>query len=371
MKKDLTPVIAAVNKKYGEGSAFLGRNMQFPKIPRLSSGVFSLDSALGGGWPRGRLHHLYGPFSTGKSFLSLKAIVEAQNSCMWCSQYLDHCTCGAQDPMATAYIDVEGTFDPIWAKRVGVDEDYLIVSRPPYGELVIDLIDQLIRTGDVGLIILDSIAALTFAQQIEKGAEDSEQPGLLAKHMTRGLKKWTTSLLIKLAHPTQKTPWDNLCTLIMTNQIRDVINSRYPAPPQPPGGNAVRHYSSCAVNLKVNDGDVEYTELDKKTHEQHALKQLVRFKTTKNKTYMPFKSGSYTIDFNSASVDNDYQIYLAGLHRGIISAKGAWYQYGDIKVQGEEKMFKAIQEAKLFPKVSELVLAAREIEIQNLMVTTH
>lgn len=363
VKAGLEKLSSDINEKFGKGSSYLAGKMQFQSLPRIPTGVFSLDVALGGGWPRGRIQHIYGPFSSSKTTLSLHSIAQAQKYCHWCSLPLEKCStpyCGAKDPIAAMWIDAERTFDPEWARKIGINFDYFIVANPEYGELAIDMMDKANRSGDVGIIVLDSVAALTFASQIEKGAEESEQPGILAKHMTRGLRRWTAGLNARLKHPTNGKEWDNLCSIICLNQVRDVLNSRYPMPPQPPAGKGLRHWASTEVSLSFQQSDFEWEGSEDKG-EQSALSQTVTFMTHKNKTAPPRRSGQYTITFADASIDNEKQIYKHAIRYGLIQVAGSWVTYVDgkktHKIQGSDKMFKLLQEEGVFPRVAAQVYA--------------
>lgn len=361
MPKELMNIVNQLNDSYGQGTVLLGNDMRFQSIPRMSSGVYELDVALGGGWPRGRLVQISGPESSGKSYLAYLAAKTASKYCHWCAMLLDRCTCGAKDPIATAWVDVESTHDAVWASKIGVNLDLFYVIKPEHGAAAVDQIDMLIRSGQIGLVVLDSIAAMVPAEQLEKSAEDGMSPGALARMMSLGTKKWQSALNTKLPHPTQRVSstsdgkkksspvmWDNLCTLICLNQLRESI-SRVPLPPSPPGGRAARHAWSVHLALSFASKDMEWDGME--GDEQSATAQTVHFITQKNKTFSPRKAGMFTIDFKDASVDNDVQVIRMARRFGIVDESGTWLSYGEHRAQGEAKFAEMCKSNGLLKKI--------------------
>jgi recombination protein RecA len=347
---------------------FVGSQMRFKRVPRIPTGCFALDLETGGGWPRGRLNHLYGRPSTGKSFLAYKAIAEAQKLCQWCSTPVKQggCDCGANDPIAAAWIDVEHTDSAEWRQKIGIDPDLFLYVPVEYGEEAIDYVSSLVRQPEIGIIAIDSIAAMSPAEIIEKSASDGLSPGALARIVTRGTRAWQAGLNVKHLHPKTKEPWDNLCTIFALNQLRDVINSSFPMPPQPPGGHALRHMAS--IELKLAFANADFTmEGDKEAHEAAASSVWINFITEKNKVYSPRRMGSFQVNFADATIDNDITIYDYAKRWGIIEQAGAWYTYGNTKVQGEDNFYAALYENGEFPKIRAAVWKKANEEIGSLV----
>jgi recombination protein RecA len=350
-----------LTESYGEGVVYYGKDIKFKRVPRISSGVFSLDLALGGGWPRGRFVQMFGPESSCKSYLAYKAAAIFRYYCTWCSRRLTVCNCGAKEPVTTAWIDIESTHDPVWAKRIGVDPDYFAVVQPQHGAQAVDIIDLLIRSGKVGLVVLDSIAALTPVEQLEKSAEDGMSPGAVARMMSLGSKKWTAALNTRIPHPVQTigegksrqpAPWENQCTIMCLNQLREAI-SRIPMPPSPPGGRAMRHAWSINLALTFGNADFAYEGDGKKEEGVNAIAQTIHFITQKNKTFPMRRSGQFTYRFEDVSVDNDSQILWYAVNNGLVqSSLGGNYQYGEHKFKAKwEDLVVAFHEQKLFAKL--------------------
>lgn len=351
MPKELTSIIAQINKTYGEDTVTLGSKTFFKAVPRISSGVFALDAEMGGGWPRSRIHHIYGPKSSGKSFLCYKVVANSQRICHWCSVVLERCTCKAKDPIVAAWVDAEFCRDLNWEKRLGVDPELFLASEPNTAEQVVDIVDYLIRSGHVGVVVLDSVAALMPADQLEKSAEEGMQPGSVARLMALGCRKWLSALNTKQKHPVTGKQHPNMCTVFLINQLRESI-SRVPMPAAPPGGRAIRFFSSIELELKFARSDMEMTE-ETTSGKRHATAQTINFFTEKNKTFPPKREGSFTIDFENASIDNDFQIFDYAVRFGVVKKSGpAHYIYGAKKMHGQDKAFQQLLSAGDFPKIA-------------------
>jgi len=350
-------VAAKINAEYQAEVVHVGSQMRFKRIPRIPTGCFALDFETGGGWPRGRLIHLYGRQSTGKSFLSYKAIAEAQKYCQWCTSLVKQggCDCGANDPIAAAYIDPEHTDSAEWRKKLDVDPDLFLYVDVEYGEETVDYCSSLVRMPEVGIIVIDSIAAIAPAEVVEKSASDNISPGSLARLVTRGTRAWQAGLNAKYKHPklreadpdnpgkTRPQMWPNLCSIFALNQLRDVINSSFPMPPQPPGGHALRCMASIETRLAFAPSDVAFTG-DREAHEAYAEAVRINFFTEKNKVYSPRRMGTFSVNFSYATIDDNDSMYHYALRWGIITKKGSWYSFDDCRVQGEGPFLAALYE---------------------------
>jgi recombination protein RecA len=352
-------VAHAINSEYETDVILPGNRIQFQKIPRLPTGVFSLDYETGGGWPRGRLVHIYGPESSGKSLLAYLACKEAQQLCAWCSHPLPACSCGAKDPIATAWIDVEHTDSKDWRRKLRVNDDLFLYVPVEHGEEAVDYVSSLIRRSEIGLIVIDSIAALAPAELIEKSASDDASPGHLARMVTRGTRAWQAGLNQKHKHPVTKKPWENLCTIIAINQLRDEIGG-YGAP-KPPGGRALRHMSSVSPRLTFGSGDIQMTGEDK---QKFATQQTITFMIEKNKTYLPRRQGTFTLDFATATVNNEDQVFDYALRWNVVKRDGSWYEWSNHRVQGKEKFLAQLYESGKYDSLEKAVrsLAERNLE---------
>lgn len=328
-----------INEKYGEGSIALANDPYFKSVPRIPSGVFSLDMETGGGWPRSRIHHIFGPKSAGKSLLSYKSIAHAQRLCRWCSLMLAKCTCGAKEPMTGAWVDVESCHDGPWSESLGVDPELLMVSKPETSEQAVDVVEFLIRSGEVDIIVMDSVAALVPQELIEKSAEENMSPGSIARIMSTACKKWTAALNAKLAHPKTKAIAPNLCTILLINQLRESI-SRVPMPAAPTGGRAIRFYSSIELALNYAKSDIEMRET--MDAQKHGVSQTIHFLTEKNKTYSQKREGQFTFDFKTRKFDNEFQIFQYAQRFEIVTSEKAMFYYGDRSFRGEDNTFKAL-----------------------------
>jgi recombination protein RecA len=349
-KTKVEKIAKQINSEYEVDVIMPGNRIQFQEIPRVPTGVFSLDHETGGGWPRGRLSHIYGPESSGKSLLAYMACAEAQKLCAWCTVPLAQCKCGAKDPIAVAWIDVEHTDNKEWRSRLKVNEDLFLYVPVEYGEEAMDYVTSLIRAPEIGLIVIDSIAALSPAELIEKSAHDDASPGHLARLVTRGTRAWQAGLNQKHKHPVSGKPWENLCTILAINQLRDEIGG-YGAP-KPPGGRALRHMSSLSPRLSFNSSDFEMKGEDRA---KTATQQTIMFMIEKNKTYLPRRQGVFTLDFKTASVNNEEQLLDYGLRWKLINRSGSWWDWKDVKGQGRDQFMARLYEAGKFQELEKQI----------------
>jgi len=284
----------------------LGDKQAKVKVPAISTGALPLDIALGiGGIPRGRIVEIYGPESSGKTTLALHIIAETQKS-------------GG----IAAFIDAEHALDPIYAKKLGVDTDNLLVSQPDTGEQALEIAESLVRSGAVDLVVIDSVAALTPRAEIEGNMGDSHM-GLQARLMSQALRKLTGTI--------NKS---NAC-VIFINQIRMKIGIVYGNPETTTGGIALKFYSTVRMEIKKIDTIKKADQL---------IGIRVRVKVVKNKIAPPFKSAEFDIYFGKGILKEGC-ILDAGVENGIITKTGTWFSYGDQRIgQGRENAIKFLKE---------------------------
>jgi len=246
----------------------------------------TLDAALGGGYPRGRVVEIYGPESSGKTTLALHAIAESQK------------TGGT-----AAFVDAEHALDPLYAGRLGVDVDSLLVSQPDSGEMALDIVDQLVRSSAVDVIVVDSVAALVPRAELE-GDMGDQQIGLQARLMSKALRKITGSLSM------------SKCTVIFINQLRSKVGIIYGSPEVTAGGNALKFYASVRLDTRRKEILPENIGI------------RVKVKVVKNKIAAPFKVVLLDILFGSG-IDSMGCLVDAALESGVITRRGSWYSYKD------------------------------------------
>ena len=290
-----------IEKQFGTGSLMkLGSQTDLTGIDVIPSGSIVLDEALGvGGYPRGRIIEMYGPESSGKTTLALHAVAEAQKL-------------GG----IAAFIDAEHALDPIYAKALGVDIDELYVTQPDTGEQALEICEQLVRSGALDIIVIDSVAALTPQKEIEGEMGDSVM-GLQARLMSQALRKLTAIV------------GKSKCTVIFINQIRMKIGVMFGNPETTTGGNALKFYSSVRLEIR------RIETIDGKGDEE-ALGNRVRVKIVKNKVAPPFRKVELDIYFGRG-INSAASILDSAVKHGLVDKRGAWYTKGDEKVgQGKE-----------------------------------
>lgn len=297
MGKKLEDAISDINKTFGKGTIVDFKEEADRTIKRTPAGSIGLDLALGGGWPIGRIIEVFGPESSGKTTLALHAIFECQKN----------------DGIA-AFIDAEHAFDYIYAQNLGIDVNTLIFSQPDNGEQALTTVEKLIRSGEVQLIVIDSVAALIPKAEVE-GDFGEQKMGLMARLMSQAMRK--------LAGIISKTD----CTVIFINQIREKIGVMFGNPETTTGGNALKFYASIRCDVRRiaqgKDGDV-------------IVSNRTRVKVIKNKTYHPFKQCEFDIIFGDG-IDTLTEIIDMCTEREIIRKSGSWFSYGETKLgQGKE-----------------------------------
>ena len=298
----LRSALAQIEKNFGKGAIMRMGDQEAVKLPKVSSGSISIDLALGGGYPKGRIIEVYGPESSGKTTLCLHATAEFQKA-------------GG----TVAFIDAEHALDPAYAAKVGVDIDNLLLSQPDSGEQALDICEALVRSGGVDLIVVDSVAALTPRAEIEGDMGDSHM-GLQARLMSQALRKLTATSA-KMG-----------TSIIFINQLRMKIGVMFGNPETTTGGNAIKFYSSVRVEVRKGGKLETGTGDDKNAHGNEA-----RIKIVKNKVAPPFKTATVDIIFNEG-ISKAGDLLDVAVKLEIIQKAGAFYSYLDTKLgQGKVK----------------------------------
>ncbi|WP_346839484.1 recombinase RecA [Microbulbifer sp. SAOS-129_SWC] len=304
--KALQAALSQIERQFGKGTVMRMGDKERERIPAISTGSLGLDVALGiGGLPRGRIVEIYGPESSGKTTLTLQVIAEAQRKGGTC-----------------AFVDAEHALDPIYAEKLGVNVDELIVSQPDTGEQALEVADMLVRSGAVDVLVVDSVAALTPRAEIEGEMGDSHV-GLQARLMSQALRKLTGNI--------KNT--NTLCVFI--NQIRMKIGVMFGSPETTTGGNALKFYSSVRLDIRrigaVKEGD-------------EVVGNETRVKVVKNKVAPPFKQTEFQIMYGQG-INLIGEIIDYGVKLGLVDKAGAWYSYkGDKIGQGKANAGKFLKE---------------------------
>jgi recombination protein RecA len=306
-KKALAAALSQIEKQFGKGSVMrMGDAGAMQNIEAVSTGSLGLDVALGiGGLPRGRVVEIYGPESSGKTTLSLHAVAEAQKV-------------GG----TAAFVDAEHALDPVYAEKLGVNMDELLVSQPDTGEQALEITDMLVRSGAVDLVVVDSVAALTPKAEIEGEMGDSHV-GLQARLMSQALRKLTANIKRSNA------------IVIFINQIRMKIGVMFGSPETTTGGNALKFYASVRL-------DIRRTGAIKKGDE--VIGNETKVKVVKNKVAPPFKQVMFDILYGEG-VSRHGEIIDLGVQQGIIEKSGAWYSYDGNRIgQGKDNVRNFLKE---------------------------
>lgn len=318
--KALGAALEQIEKQFGKGSIMRLGAEHTINVETTKTGALSLDMALGGGIPKGRIIEVYGPESSGKTTLTLHAIAELQKA-------------GG----TAAFVDAEHALDPQYAKRIGVNIDELLLSQPDNGEQALEIVETLVRSGAVDMVVVDSVAALTPQAEIEGDMGDSHM-GLQARLMSQALRK-LTGIINK-----------SKCTVIFINQLRMKIGVMFGNPETTTGGNALKFYASVRMDIR---------RISQIKAGEDIIGNRVRVKVVKNKIAPPFRQTEFDIMYNEG-ISTEGDVLDLATDRGIVEKAGAWFSYGSDKIaQGREA-------AKQYLKDNPKVLAEIDKKIRSI-----
>jgi recombination protein RecA len=309
-EKALNLVLNQIERSFGKGSIMRLGDASRMKVETISSGAITLDLALGGGLPKGRIIEIYGPESAGKTTLALHAVAEVQRK-------------GG----VAAYVDAEHALDPTYSAALGVDIANLLVSQPDNGEAALEIVDQLVRSSAVDIVVIDSVAALVPRAEIE-GEMSDNQVGLQARLMSKALRKVAGNI------------GKSGCSVIFLNQLRQKIGVTYGSPEVTTGGNALKFYASVRLDIR------RIQTLKKGSEGEYGIRAKV--KVAKNKVAPPFRIAEFDIIFGQGISRLGCLVDLAE-QTGVITRKGAWYSYqGDNIGQGRDNTIKYMEDKPEF-----------------------
>ena len=316
-KKALDSALAQIEKTFGKGSIMKFGNQERLEIETISTGSLGLDIALGvGGVPKGRIIEIYGPESSGKTTLTLHCIAECQKQGGTC-----------------AFVDAEHALDPVYARKLGVNVDELLISQPDSGEQALEIADTLVRSGAIDMVIIDSVAALVPKAELEGEMGDATM-GAQARLMSQALRKMTGTV-----NRTQ-------CTVIFINQIRQKIGVMFGNPETTTGGNALKFYASVRLDIR---------RIGALKDKEEVVGNLTRVKVVKNKVSPPFKTVEFDILYGQG-ISKEGELIDMGIKSGIVEKSGSWFSYNDQRIgQGKENVRQFMKEN---PKIAGEIEAA-------------
>jgi recombination protein RecA len=332
-EKALSTAISQIERSYGKGAIMrLGEAAAQREVTVIPTGALPLDLALGvGGIPRGRVVEIYGPESAGKTTVALHVIAEAQRK-------------GG----VAAFVDAEHALDPIYASRIGVNIDELLISQPDTGEQALEIVEVLVRSNAIDVIVIDSVAALVPKAEIE-GEMGDAHVGLQARLMSQALRKLTAAIS------------KSNCAVIFLNQLREKVGIMFGNPETQPGGRALKFYSS--VRLDIRKVEVIKSGLD-------SIGARVKVKVVKNKVAPPFRSAEFDILFNEG-ISREGAIIDAATEYGIIEKSGTWMSYGEIRLgQGRENVRNYLRENPTLAGEIEARVREKAASMQTLPLKT-
>ncbi|SDC87555.1 recombinase RecA [Ruegeria marina] len=325
-QKALDSALAQIERQFGKGSIMkLGGDNPIQEIEASSTGSLGLDIALGiGGLPMGRIVEIYGPESSGKTTLTLHCIAEQQKRGGVC-----------------AFVDAEHALDPLYARKLGVDLDELLISQPDTGEQALEITDTLVRSGAVNMVVVDSVAALTPKSELEGDMGDSSV-GVQARLMSQAMRKLTASIS------------RSRCMVIFINQIRMKIGVMFGSPETTSGGNALKFYSSVRLDIRRISSIKDRDEI---------VGNSTRVKVVKNKVAPPFKQVEFDIMFGEG-ISKTGELLDLGVKAGVVEKSGSWFSYGDERIgQGRENAKSFLKEnSRIALEIEDKIRASHGLE---------
>lgn len=297
--QELLDAIKQIEKAYGQGSIMRMGDGVIGKLNTISTGIPSLDIAIGGGLPKGRICEIYGVESSGKTTIALQVLAQAQKI----------------SNKAVAFIDAEHALDPSYARKLGLDVDNLLISQPESGEAALEILDVLVKSNSVSVVVIDSVAALTPKAEIEGNMGD-HHIGAQARLMSQALRKLASNV------------FKSDCLVLFINQLRMKVGVVFGNPEVTAGGNALKFYASVRLEIRrsglLKEGDTP-------------IGHVVKVKAVKNKVFTPFYEASFDLIYG-AGCDYDADLFKLAVERGIIEQQGAWFKYkGQSLGQGKDK----------------------------------
>lgn len=325
-KDQLDATLRELRKKHGDSIFIDPTSTAYSQCERVSTGSLSLDLETGGGLPYGRMVEYYGEESSGKSTMALKAVANVQKA-----------------GKRAVYIDVEHTFDPRWAARMGVNLETLVLSSPDTAEQSIEILEAVVRSGECGIVVLDSIAALLPQSELDKSLVDNpERLGERAKFMSRVIPRLQSALNTLTENETL-----NNCLILFINQIRDKIGIPYGDPTTTPGGRAVRFAAS--VRVKFSHGGWHEQEIVEGSGDKIKIGHVIKFLVKKNKTFAPYRTGEFSLYFEGVlkgQVDEVDEMFRYGQMYNLIAVNGRTYEYDGLKAVGKDSFFNLFHDDK-------------------------